>query len=313
MGSDIQDEVGSVEPTASINAAVQGNDTYHPTMSLLCGIQCGPRAWDAEVYSQIAATHDAFGIDSYTEYKHVGRQPWNVSPGLSVLVLCCIKPLYCASAFGTQHQIAAQSCGSLHSSYPSTSQTLSCFCRSPVQVSIDGSPKYVAHDVDRLKSITAPGQPLIVTLQAVFLLVYECHPPAGPATDWPSCQQYRAITPEEAACEFFLAINHGATGRGRHNHLYLIRHLLVLHCFSRLVSRFVLIPLHRLDRLRAKCNLVCAGVLWFTAEGTGQTPQNTSKIALIDTQPALWAQFTLLATIMKNGLGMSTLRVSRCR
>ena len=40
----------------------------------------------------------------------------------------------------------------------------------------------------------------------------ECHPPAGPATDWPSCQQFRAITPTEAACEFFLAINHGATG-----------------------------------------------------------------------------------------------------
>mgnify|MGYP003339202178 CR=1 FL=1 len=47
-------------------------------------------------------------------------------------------------------------------------------------------------------------------------------------------------------------------------------------------------------------------MLWFTAEGTGHTPQNTSKIALIDTQPELWAQLTLLATMMKNGLGMST-------
>lgn len=57
-------------------------------------------------------------------------------------------------------------------------------------------------------------------------------------------------------------------------------------------------------------DIVCVGVLWFTAEGTGQTPQNTSKIALIDTQPALWARLTLLATIMKNGLGTSILRVS---
>jgi hypothetical protein len=39
-----------------------------------------------------------------------------------------------------------------------------------------------------------------------------------------------AITPTEASCEFFLAINHGATG-----------------------------------------------VLWFTAEGQGHTPQNTSR------------------------------------
>ena len=54
--------------------------------------------------------------------------------------------------------------------------------------------------------------------------------------------------------------------------------------------------------------LFVAGVLWFTAEGTGQTPQNTSKLALIDTQPALWAQLTLLATTMKNGLGVPTLR-----
>ena len=60
--------------------------------------------------------------------------------------------------------------------------------------------------------MTTPGQPLIITLQAVFLLILECHPPAGPATDWPSCQQYRAITAQEAACEFYLAINHGATG-----------------------------------------------------------------------------------------------------
>ena len=47
-------------------------------------------------------------------------------------------------------------------------------------------------------------------------------------------------------------------------------------------------------------------MLWFTAEGTGHTPQNTSTIALIDTQPELWAQLTLLATMMKNGLGMFT-------
>jgi hypothetical protein len=57
-------QVGSVEPTASINAAVKGNDTYHPTMSLFCGIQCGPQSWDAKVYSEITAGHDAFGIDS---------------------------------------------------------------------------------------------------------------------------------------------------------------------------------------------------------------------------------------------------------
>ena len=57
-------------------------------------------------------------------------------------------------------------------------------------------------------------------------------------------------------------------------------------------------------------SIFVAGVLWFTAEGTGQTPQNTSKIALIDSQPALWAQLTLLATTMKNGLGMPILRAS---
>ena len=37
-------------------------------------------------------------------------------------------------------------------------------------------------------------------------------------------------------------------------------------------------------------------------QGTGTTPQNTSKIALIDTQPALWARLTMLATTMANGL-----------
>ena len=51
-----------------------------------------------------------------------------------------------------------------------------------------------------------------VVFQAVFLLVFECHPPASPANGYPGCQQYRAISPEEAACEFYLAINHGATG-----------------------------------------------------------------------------------------------------
>jgi hypothetical protein len=200
----IQDEVGTVEPTASIAAAVKGNDSYHPTMSLFCGIQCGPQSWDAQVYSEIASAHDAFGIDSYTEYKHLHALPWNVT--------------------------------------------------------VDGSPKYVAHDVDRLRAVAAPGQPLIVTLQAVFLLIYECHPPAGPATDWPGCQQYRAITPDEAACEFFIAINHGATG-----------------------------------------------VLWFTAEGTGVTPQNTSKIALIDEMPELWERLGFLAKMMKNGLAAALL------
>ena len=51
-----------------------------------------------------------------------------------------------------------------------------------------------------------------VVFQAVFLLVFECPPPASPANGYPGCQQYRAISPEEAACEFYLAINHGATG-----------------------------------------------------------------------------------------------------
>jgi hypothetical protein len=93
LRSDIQDEVGSVEPTASINAAVQGNDTYHPTMSLFCGIQCGPQAWDSRVYSEIAAVHDVFGIDSYTEYKHIGLQPWNVRG--TCLPCCC---LFCVAS-----------------------------------------------------------------------------------------------------------------------------------------------------------------------------------------------------------------------
>ena len=59
-----QDEVGSLEPTASIVSAVKGNDSFHPTMSIFCGIQCGPQSWDAHVYRQIAAVHDVFGIDS---------------------------------------------------------------------------------------------------------------------------------------------------------------------------------------------------------------------------------------------------------
>ena len=60
----VQDEVGSLEPTASIVSAVKGNDSFHPTMSIFCGIQCGPQSWDAHVYRQIAAVHDVFGIDS---------------------------------------------------------------------------------------------------------------------------------------------------------------------------------------------------------------------------------------------------------
>ena len=59
-----QDEVGSLEPTASIVSAVKGNDSFHPTMSIFCGIQCGPQSWDAHVYRQIAAVHDVFGIES---------------------------------------------------------------------------------------------------------------------------------------------------------------------------------------------------------------------------------------------------------
>jgi hypothetical protein len=57
----IQDEVGALEPTATIAAAVKGNDSWHPTMSLFCGVQCGPMSWNSKVYSEIAAVHDAFG------------------------------------------------------------------------------------------------------------------------------------------------------------------------------------------------------------------------------------------------------------
>ena len=149
------------------------------------------------------------GVDSYTEYRRLHVQPWNLTR--------------------------------------------------------DGSPKFIGHDIDRLKAVSRPGQPLIVALQAIFLYAYECpnghnYPGYKPGVQPPACQSFRSISKDEALCEFFIAINHGATG-----------------------------------------------ILWFTADAGGPTPQNTSVVALIDDLPEVWANLQMIAMTMKNGLATALL------
>ena len=65
--ADIFDEVGpgSMPVDAAVTSAVRGNDTYHPTFSLVCGVQCSgySNALNARRYAE---QHQVSAVDSCT-------------------------------------------------------------------------------------------------------------------------------------------------------------------------------------------------------------------------------------------------------
>lgn len=65
----IFDEVGpgSMVVDGAVTSAVRGNDSYHPTFSLVCGVQCAGSA-DSLNARRYAERHQVSAIDSYTEY-----------------------------------------------------------------------------------------------------------------------------------------------------------------------------------------------------------------------------------------------------
>ena len=65
--TDIFDEVGpgSMPVDAAVTSAVRGNDSYHPTFSLVCGVQCSgySNALNARRYAE---QHQVSAVDSCT-------------------------------------------------------------------------------------------------------------------------------------------------------------------------------------------------------------------------------------------------------
>ena len=65
--ADIFDEVGpgSMPVDAAVTSAVRGNDSYHPTFSLVCGVQCSgySNALNARRYAE---QHQVSAVDSCT-------------------------------------------------------------------------------------------------------------------------------------------------------------------------------------------------------------------------------------------------------
>ena len=67
MFADVFDEVGpaAMGMDEAVTKAVVGNDTYHPTFSLVCGVQCQGRA-NGLNSRNYAARHPIVAVDSYT-------------------------------------------------------------------------------------------------------------------------------------------------------------------------------------------------------------------------------------------------------
>jgi|EP01044_Picomonas_judraskeda_P003993 hypothetical protein len=65
----IFDEVGpgSMAVDGAVTSAVRGNDSYHPTFSLVCGVQCSGSANSLNA-RRYAERHQVSAVDSYTEY-----------------------------------------------------------------------------------------------------------------------------------------------------------------------------------------------------------------------------------------------------
>ncbi len=64
----------------AVTKAVVGNDTYHPTFSLVCGVQCQGRA-NGLNSRNYAARHPIVAVDSYTVSAHgVHVSPSPVAP-----------------------------------------------------------------------------------------------------------------------------------------------------------------------------------------------------------------------------------------
>ena len=131
------------EDLAMASAVAAGDPHQRPSLTLLCGIQCGEAKWNSTAYHQFASGNTIMAVDSYTEYKH--------------------------------HRFVSP------------------------DGSTSGSGGHIVEDIRRMKALLLPGQPLIVTLQAIFLLVYDCehHKPHSP----PNCAIYRYIEPDEARAE----------------------------------------------------------------------------------------------------------------
>ena len=66
----IFDEVGpgSMPLDTAVSDAVRGNDTFHPTFSLVCGVQCSGFS-DSLNARRFAEVHEISAVDSYTEYQ----------------------------------------------------------------------------------------------------------------------------------------------------------------------------------------------------------------------------------------------------
>ena len=81
--ADIFDEVGpgSMPVDAAVTSAVRGNDSYHPTFSLVCGVQCSgySNALNARRYAE---QHQVSAVDSCKRGLSLdwGTSPWQ---------LCC--------------------------------------------------------------------------------------------------------------------------------------------------------------------------------------------------------------------------------
>ena len=71
--ADIFDEVGpgSMPVDAAVTSAVRGNDSYHPTFSLVCGVQCSgySNALNARRYAE---QHQVSAVDSCTRALSLG-------------------------------------------------------------------------------------------------------------------------------------------------------------------------------------------------------------------------------------------------
>ncbi len=87
--ADVFDEVGpaAMGMDEAVTKAVVGNDTYHPTFSLVCGVQCQGRA-NGLNSRNYAARHPIVAVDSYTVSAH-GTHLSPSSPTHPPLSLSC--------------------------------------------------------------------------------------------------------------------------------------------------------------------------------------------------------------------------------
>ena len=69
------------EDLAMASAVAAGDPHQRPSLTLVCGIQCGEAKWNSTAYHQFASGNTIMAVDSYTEYKKTLRRLKPPAPG----------------------------------------------------------------------------------------------------------------------------------------------------------------------------------------------------------------------------------------